>query len=87
MSWNFDKEGNEISEKLEQQRLERQRELDEFAEKMRSLIGKSVKDVLGDDSHGFVLVFDDGTMITATDSEYGENAIRFVTKEEIGVVG
>jgi hypothetical protein len=86
MTWNFDKNGKEISALLEKELQEAQQEREKFAEKMRSLVGKCVKDVLGDELHGFVIVFDDETMITATDSEFGDNAFEFVDKTYLGVV-
>lgn len=79
MTWYF----NELDREAEKLREKRE---DDFGEKMKSLIGKEVTDVLGNSLHGFVIVFDDDTCITATDSEFGDNAFEFVDKKYIGVV-
>lgn len=51
-------------------------------EDIKKLIGRHVKEVrefkIGHFDEGFLLFFDDGTVLTAQDGEYGDNAFRIV---------
>jgi hypothetical protein len=82
-SWYFPEERSEEEKNID---IKYREESDRLDNKMKSLIGKTVKDILGNGLSGYIIVFDDETMLTATDSEFGGNAFDFCDKDGLGVV-
>lgn len=54
--------------------------------KIPGLVGKTVVEVIhfsnGPFSEGWILTFDDGSRLTATDGEYGDDSFRFLKEGE-----
>lgn len=55
-------------------------------EKLLGLVGCKVIEVFeftGSFDEGYVIVFDNGKMLTAQDGEYGDNAFVFLNEEDL----